>query len=35
MELLKAKEGIHLIAKRTGTDIVPCHIETNYKLLLR
>ena len=28
----KAKEGIHLIAKRTGTNIIPCHIETNYKL---
>lgn len=31
----KAKEGIHLIAKRTGTDIVPCHIETNYKLFTK
>lgn len=28
----KAKEGIHLIAKRTGTDIIPCHIESNYKI---
>lgn len=28
----KAKDGIHLIAKRTGTNIVPCHIESSYKI---
>lgn len=28
----KAKEGIHLIAKRTETDIIPCHIESSYKI---